>query len=41
MFEGFYIPKGWKIYWNPHSTRKNPEYFSKLYKFDPSRFDGR
>ncbi|CAL5418144.1 unnamed protein product [Camellia sinensis] len=41
MYEGFYIPKGWKIYWSMHSTHKNPEYFWEPYKFDPSRFDGR
>ncbi|GMQ07595.1 hypothetical protein CsSME_00051729 [Camellia sinensis var. sinensis] len=41
MYEGFYIPKGWKIYWSAHSTHKNPEYFSEPYKFDPSRFEGR
>ncbi|KAF5942860.1 hypothetical protein HYC85_020502 [Camellia sinensis] len=41
MYEGFYIPKGWKIYWSTHSTHKNPEYFSEPYKFDPSRFEGR
>ncbi|CAL5349107.1 unnamed protein product [Camellia sinensis] len=22
MYEGFYIPKGWKIYWSTHSTHK-------------------
>ncbi|KAI8002092.1 Beta-amyrin 28-monooxygenase [Camellia lanceoleosa] len=41
MYEGFYIPKGWKIYWSTHLTHKNPEYFSEPYKFDPSRFNGR
>ncbi|XP_047314250.1 beta-amyrin 28-monooxygenase-like [Impatiens glandulifera] len=40
MYEGFSIPKGWKIYWSAHSTHKNPEYFSDPYKFDPSRFEG-
>ncbi|KAM3345065.1 hypothetical protein P3S68_024774 [Capsicum galapagoense] len=40
IFNGFSIPKGWKIYWSTTSTHKNPEFFPKPEKFDPSRFEG-
>ncbi|KAH7849773.1 hypothetical protein Vadar_022766 [Vaccinium darrowii] len=40
MYEGFSIPKGWKIYWSAHSTHKNAAYFPEPYKFKPSRFEG-
>ncbi|KAL8135384.1 beta-amyrin 28-monooxygenase-like isoform X2 [Apium graveolens] len=40
-YNGFAIPKGWKLYWNAHSTHKNPEIFSQPERFDPSRFEGR
>ncbi|KAK4373115.1 hypothetical protein RND71_008499 [Anisodus tanguticus] len=40
IFNGFSIPKGWKIYWSANSTHKSPEFFPEPEKFDPSRFDG-
>nr|QOW94467.1 CYP716A179 [Plantago ovata] len=40
MYNGFSIPKGWKIYWSANSTHRNPEVFPEPLKFDPSRFEG-
>ncbi|KAJ4723898.1 Cytochrome P450 [Melia azedarach] len=39
-FNGFIIPKGWKLHWAVLGTHKNPEYFPDPEKFDPSRFEG-
>ncbi|KAJ4842770.1 hypothetical protein Tsubulata_010759, partial [Turnera subulata] len=39
-YEGFTIPKGWKIHWSVYTTQKNPKYFPDPEKFDPSRFEG-
>ncbi|KAL5718235.1 beta-amyrin 28-monooxygenase [Ranunculus cassubicifolius] len=39
-YNGFSIPKGWKLYWSTHSTHGNPTYFPAPEKFDPSRFEG-
>ncbi|KAL4590105.1 hypothetical protein LXL04_003025 [Taraxacum kok-saghyz] len=40
MYNGYSIPKGWKLYWSASSTHKNPEFYSEPMKFDPSRFEG-
>ncbi|KAH7849579.1 hypothetical protein Vadar_019938 [Vaccinium darrowii] len=40
VYNGFSVPKGWKIYWSTHSTHRNPEFFPEPLKFDPSRFEG-
>ncbi|KAL2343144.1 hypothetical protein Fmac_004429 [Flemingia macrophylla] len=39
-YEGFTIPKGWKIYWSLIGINKNPNYFPEPESFDPSRFEG-
>ncbi|KAL8223082.1 hypothetical protein R6Q57_020481 [Mikania cordata] len=39
-FNGFFIPKGWKIYWSTNGVHKNPEFFPEPLKFDPSRYEG-
>ncbi|XP_014508421.1 beta-amyrin 28-oxidase [Vigna radiata var. radiata] len=39
-YEGFTIPKGWKIFWSLVGTNRDPNYFPEPESFDPSRFEG-
>ncbi|KAK7399661.1 hypothetical protein VNO78_10849 [Psophocarpus tetragonolobus] len=39
-YQGFTIPKGWKIFWALIGKNKNPKYFDEPESFDPSRFEG-
>ncbi|KAJ4723261.1 Cytochrome P450 [Melia azedarach] len=38
-YEGYLIPKGWKVHWSTHATHRNPQYFKDPEKFDPARFE--
>ncbi|KAF7833523.1 taxadiene 5-alpha hydroxylase [Senna tora] len=38
-YEGFTIPKGWKVLWTAYGTHYNEEYFKDALKFKPSRFE--
>ncbi|KAH0651257.1 hypothetical protein KY285_031377 [Solanum tuberosum] len=38
-FDGFTIPKGWKVLWTTYGTHNSPEYFKEPQNFDPSRFE--
>ncbi|OMO60806.1 Cytochrome P450 [Corchorus olitorius] len=38
-YEGFTIPKGWKVLWTAYGTHYNGEYFQDPQRFDPSRFE--
>lgn len=38
-FEGYFIPKGWKVLPLFRSIHHNAEFFPQPEKFDPSRFE--
>nr|ATG29897.1 CYP725A17 [Taxus chinensis] len=38
-YEGYVIPKGWRILWTSYSTNLKQEYFNEPEKFKPSRFE--
>ncbi|XP_076935859.1 taxadiene 5-alpha hydroxylase-like [Bidens hawaiensis] len=37
-FEGFIIPRGWKVLWTAYGTHYDEEYFPDPMRFNPSRF---
>ncbi|CAN1351792.1 Cytochrome P450 716B2 [Linum perenne] len=37
-FEGFIIPKGWKVLWTAYGTHYSEEYFDDPMSFNPTRF---
>lgn len=37
-YEGFTIPRGWKVLWTTYGTHYDEEYFPDHMRFDPSRF---
>ncbi|XP_022147914.1 taxadiene 5-alpha hydroxylase isoform X2 [Momordica charantia] len=38
-YEGFFIPKGWKVLWTTYGTHYEEEYFEDPLSFKPSRFE--
>ncbi|KHN11955.1 Taxadiene 5-alpha hydroxylase [Glycine soja] len=38
-YEGFIIPRGWKVLWTTYGTHYNEEYFKDPMSFNPNRFE--
>ncbi|KAH9298997.1 hypothetical protein KI387_030679, partial [Taxus chinensis] len=38
-YDGYTIPKGWRVLWTPYTTHTKEEYFNEPDKFRPSRFE--
>ncbi|TMX04849.1 hypothetical protein EJD97_004324 [Solanum chilense] len=38
-YEGYDIPKGWKLYWNTGLTSLDPEIFPNSWRLEPSSFE--
>ncbi|KAL7103946.1 hypothetical protein ACP275_08G212900 [Erythranthe tilingii] len=38
-FDGYTIPKGWKVMWTAYGTHYDPMYFKDPMNFNPSRFE--
>ncbi|KAF8042063.1 hypothetical protein BT93_A0609 [Corymbia citriodora subsp. variegata] len=39
-YEGYTIPKGWKLHWSASATHRDPKYHTRTLAFDESRFEG-
>ncbi|KAI6685634.1 hypothetical protein NL676_031547 [Syzygium grande] len=40
LYEGYTIPKGWKLHWSTCLTHKEPNYYPRALTFNESRFEG-
>ncbi|PHT56535.1 hypothetical protein CQW23_05021 [Capsicum baccatum] len=38
-YDGYVIPKGWKLHWIADDTHRNQQYFQNPDKFDPMRWE--
>ncbi|KAL5978715.1 hypothetical protein ACLOJK_029832 [Asimina triloba] len=41
QYQGFTIPKGWKVLWTTYGTHYDPQHFPEPQRFEPSRFEER